>query len=64
MGHVGSNKSLNPDPSKVEAILKTEPPPDKAHVERLRGTVNYLSLFVPKLTDVMRSISDLSRPDI
>ena len=64
MGHVVSNKGLKPDPSKVEAILKMEPPTDKAGVERLRGTVNYLSRFVPKLTDVMRPISDLTRPDI
>ena len=35
-----------------------------AGVERLRGTVNYLSRFVPKLTDVMRPISDLTRPDV
>ena len=59
MGHVVSNKGLKPDPSKVEAILKMEPPTDKGGVERLRGTVNYLSRFVPKLTDVMRPISDL-----
>ena len=64
MGHVVSNKGLKPDPSKVEAILKMEPPTDKAGVERLRGTVNYLSRFVPKLTDVMRPISDLTRPNI
>ena len=63
MGHVVSNKGLKNDPSKVEAILKMEPPTDKAGVERLRGTVNYLSRFVPKLTDVMRPISDLTRPD-
>ena len=64
MGHVVSNKGLKPDPSKVEAILKMEPPTDKAGVERLRGTVNYLSRFVPKLTDVMRPISDLTHPDV
>ena len=64
MGHVVSNKGLKPDPSKVEAILKMEPPTDKAGVERLRGTLNYLSRFVPKLTDVMRPISDLTHPDV
>ena len=41
-----------------------KPPVDKAGVERLRGTVNYLSRFVPKLSDVMRLISDLTRPDV
>ena len=32
-------------------------------MERLRGTVNYLSKFVPKLSEVMRPINDLARPD-
>ena len=64
MGHVVSNKGLKPDPSNIEAILKMEPPTDKAGVERLRETVNYLSRFAPKLTDVMRPISDLTRPDV
>ena len=41
-----------------------KPPVDKVGVERLRGTVNYLSRFVPKLSDVMRPISDLTRPDV
>ena len=38
-------------------------PTDKAGVERLRGTVNYLSKFVPKLSEIMRPINDLTRPD-
>ena len=59
MGHVVSNKGLKPDPSKLEVVLKMEPPTHKAGVERPRRTVNYLSRFVPKLTDVMRPISDL-----
>ena len=63
MDHVISNTGLKPDPSKVEAVLKMEPPTDKAGMERLRGTVNYLSKFVPKLSEVMRPINDLTRPD-
>lgn len=63
MGHVVSSSGLKPDPTKIEAILKMDPPEDKAGVERLRGTVNYLSKFVPKLSDVMRPISTLTRPD-
>jgi len=38
------------------------PPQDKAAVERLRGTVNYLSRFLPDFSDVMRPIYDLARP--
>ena len=63
MGHVVSSSGLKPDPSKIEAVLKIEPPKDKAGVERLRETVNYLSKFVPKLSEVMHPISNLTRPD-
>ena len=47
-GHVVRNEGLKPDPSKIEAIFKMELPKDKGGVERLRGTVNYLS--IPKLS--------------
>ena len=63
MGHVVSNTGLKPDPSKIEAVVKMDAPTDKAGVERLRGTVNYLSKFVPKLSEIMRPINDLTRPD-
>ena len=64
MGHVVSSSGLKPDPSKIEAIVMMEPPTDNAGVERLRGTVNYPSRFVPKLSDVIRPISDLTLPDV
>ena len=64
MGHVVSSSDFKPDPSKIEAIDRMEPPTDKAGVEILRGTVNYLSRFVPKLSDVIRLMSDLTRRDV
>ena len=64
MVHVVSSSGLKPDPSKIEAIVMMEPPTDNAGVERLRGTVNYLSRFFPKLSDVIRPISDLTLPDV
>ena len=55
-----SSDGLKPDPSKVEAVQNMAPPQDKAVVERLKGTMNYLSKFVQNLSDVMRPIYDLS----
>ena len=59
-GHVITSKGLKPDPDKVRAILDMEPPVDKEGVERLQGTVNYLSRFVPGLSQVMYPISQLA----
>ena len=49
LGHVVSSSGLKPDPSTIDAIVKMQPPTDK---------------FVPKLSVVIRPISDLTRPDI
>lgn len=64
MTHTGTKIScvIKPDPSKVEAIQIMSPPQEKAAMERLRGTVNYLSKFVPNLSDVMHPIDNLARP--
>ena len=61
MTHTGTNIFcvIKPDPSKVEAIQIMSPPQDK---ERLRGTVNYLSEFVPNLSNVMHPIYNLALP--
>ncbi|XP_041362008.1 uncharacterized protein K02A2.6-like [Gigantopelta aegis] len=64
MGHIVSNRGLKPDPAKIEALVKMEPPTDKEGVERLRGMVNYLSKFLPNLSDVMQPISMLSHQDV
>ena len=62
MGHVLTSDGLKPVPSNVEAAQKMAPQQDKAAVERLRGTVNYLFKFVPNLSDVMHPIYDLALP--
>ena len=59
MGHVISKDGLKVDPAKTEAILKMPQPQCKADVERLRGMVNYLSRFIPKLTEVFAPMSQL-----
>ena len=64
LGHIVSASGLKADPAKIEAIVKMEAPTDVAAVERLRGTVTYLSRYVPKLSEVMRPISVLTHKDV
>ena len=63
LGHIISNRGLKPDPSKIEAILKMDPPANKTGVDQLRGMVNYMSRFLPKLADVIKPINDLTHKD-
>lgn len=60
MGNVLTDKGLKPDPSKVEAMQKMPPPVDKQGVQRLLGSVNYLSRFMPSLTKISEPLRVLT----
>ena len=64
MGHCLTAQGLRPDPSKVEAILKMESPRTKEDIDRLNGTVKYLTKFLPKLSQVMEPLRKLTQKGI
>ena len=69
MGHLISNEGLKPDPDKVTAIKNMPKPTSSSKVQTLLGFVNYLSKFLPKLSDVSAPLRELTtspslhRPD-
>ena len=64
LGHIVSSSGLKPDPCKVEAIVNMEPPTCKDDVHRLRGMVNYLARYLPKLTEVMQPLNNLTHKNV
>ena len=70
LGHLVTTDGLKPDPAKCQAIDEMPPPEDisfhedKNSVQRLNGFVNYLAKFLPKLSDVMEPIRQLTRKDV
>ena len=60
MGHVISNQGLKPDPDKVSAIKNMPKPTSSLEVQTLLGFVNYLSKFLPKLSDVSAPLRELT----
>ena len=60
MGHVISRDGMKPDPDKVKPFVEMAPPTDKKAVERLRGSVNFLSQYLPRLSDVFKPIGVLT----
>ena len=64
MGHVISEKGLHADPAKVKAILEIPTPTDVASVRRFIGFTNYLSKFLPRLSDALEPLRKLSSPDV
>ena len=63
-GHLVTNMGLKLDPTKVEALQQMPPPTDVQGVQRLAGFVNYLARFLPRLSDVMRPIQQLTKKDV
>ena len=64
MGHVISEKGLQADPAKVKAVLEMPTPTDVASVRRFIGFTNYLSKFLPQLSDALEPLRKLTSPDV
>ena len=60
MGHSFTSEGLRPDSMKVEAIVSMPRPDDKRAVQRLLGFVNYLSRFMPTISEVSEPLRKLT----
>ena len=60
MGHVISDKGISPDPSKVEAVVNMPIPSDVEGVRRFCGFVQYLSRFLPNLSEDLAPLRKLT----
>ena len=64
LGHVITQDGLQPDPAKIETIKEMPSPTDVTGVQCLNGFVNYLAKFLPRLSDVMEPIRQLTRKNV
>ena len=63
IGHIASGEGLKVDPTKVRAVCEMPPPTDVAAVQRLLGFVQYLSKFLPHLSEMTKPLRDLTQKD-
>ena len=63
IGHVATGEGLRPDPSKVRAIRKMPPPENVAGIQRILGMSQYLSKFLPRLSDITKPLRNLTHQD-
>lgn len=64
MGHLLTDEGLKADPAKIAAISQMDRPKDVMGVQRLIGTVNYLTRFLPNLADTLQPFRQLTRKGI
>lgn len=60
MGHVISKDGLKKDPDKVTAVKNMPKPISNSEVQTLHGFDNYLSKFLPKLSDMSAPLIELT----
>uniref|UniRef100_A0A8C9XWL3 Reverse transcriptase/retrotransposon-derived protein RNase H-like domain-containing protein n=1 Tax=Sander lucioperca TaxID=283035 RepID=A0A8C9XWL3_SANLU len=63
-GHVLSAEGLKTDPDEIRAVLDMPNPTDTKGVQRFVGFVNYLSKFMPRLSEVCEPLRRLLDKDV
>lgn len=59
LGHIFTGEGLKTDPEKVRAILEMPRPTDKTGVQRVLGVLNYVSKFIPNMSDLTAPLRQL-----
>ena len=63
IGHLATADGLSVDPHKVQAIIEMPHPEDVAAIQRLLGLAQYLSKFLPHLSDITKPLQELTQKD-
>ena len=64
LGNIVSEKGFTPDPEKIRAIMEMPPPESKQDLRRLLGMVNYLSQYIPNMSEITAPLRSLLKKDI
>ena len=64
IGHIASDQGLRADPAKLRAILEMPAPENVAAVQQLLRIAQYLSKFLPHLSEIKTPLRDLTRQDV
>ena len=64
LGHLISDEGIQPLPEKLESIRKVSVPTNPKEVKQFLGLVGYYRKFIPRLADISRVLTKLTRKDI
>jgi transposase InsO family protein len=63
-GRIVTPTGINPCPKKVDAILALNPPENKQELQSFLGTVNFMSNYIPNLSQKTHMMRGLLRKDV
>ena len=52
LGDIATADGFKPDPKKIKAIIDMPEPQSKQDLQRLLGMVNYLSQYIPNMSEI------------
>ncbi|XP_066969141.1 uncharacterized protein [Macrobrachium rosenbergii] len=64
IGHLLTKDGVRPDPKKIEAINCLKAPNDVKSLKRFLGMVNYLSKFLPRLSEITQPLRNLEKKNV
>ena len=59
LGSIVSGEGFRPDPDKIKAIVDMLQPQNKQDLQLLQGMVNYLSQYIPNMSEIMAPLRSL-----
>ena len=63
-GNIISSDGVKPDPMKVDVILKMPSPKSKLELASFLGMCNYLSIYIPWLSDITTTLRQLNKKSV
>ena len=63
MGHIIYKDGIRVDLDRVKEIMKVKIPSSKNEVQSFIGQVNFLRIFVPSFTKILRNATNMLRKD-
>ena len=64
MGNIITADGMRPDDAKITAISEMPDPTDKAGIQRLLGTVNFLAAYIPNMSEITAPLRSLLRKNV
>ena len=64
MGNIITADGMRPDDAKITAISEMPDPTDKAGIQRLLGTVNFLAAYIPNMSEITAPLRSLLKKNV